>query len=67
MAQRGRPKGTGKPPGEKFVMKAFRFPPELWEAFARVVPERERSKTIRGYMEREIKRRGRVDGNGATD
>ena len=48
-------------------MKAFRFPPELWEAFARVVPERERSKTIRGYMEREIKRRGRVDGNGTID
>ena len=62
MAKLGRPKGTGKPEGEKFIMKAFRFPPELWAAFSRVVPERERSKTIRAYMEREVRKRGRADG-----
>jgi hypothetical protein len=61
MASRGRPKGTGKPPGEKYVLKAFKFPPELWEAFTRVVPRNERSATIRGYVEREIQRRKRRD------
>ena len=60
MAKRGRPKGTGKPEGEKFVTRAFRFPPELWGAFARAVPDRQRSKTIRGYMEKEIQKRRRL-------
>jgi hypothetical protein len=56
-ARRGRPPGTGKPPGEKFVLKAFKFPPDLWEAFAAVVPEQERSERIRVYMRREIGKR----------
>jgi hypothetical protein len=55
MAKRGRPKGTGKPPGEKYVLKAFKFPPELWEAFTQVVPASERSERIRSYVEREVK------------
>jgi type II secretory pathway component PulL len=67
MAKRGRPIGTGKPAGEKYVLKAFKFPPELWEAFARIVPENERSKTIRGYMEKEIRKKGRAAGEGSTD
>lgn len=58
MAKRGRPKGTGKPPEEKYVLKAFRFPPALWEAFSKAVPRNERSKMIREYMEKEIRRRG---------
>jgi len=57
MAKRGRPVGSGKPPGEKFVLKAFKFPPELWEAFCAVVPDKKRSATIRGYMEREVRKR----------
>jgi hypothetical protein len=60
MAKRGRPVGTGKPAGEKYVLKAFKFPPDLWEAFAQAVPASERSKTIRGYMEREIAKRARA-------
>jgi hypothetical protein len=59
MVQRGRPKGTGKPLGEKYILKAFKFPPELWEAFARLVPLSKRSATIRGYMEKEISRHAR--------
>jgi len=57
MAKRGRPVGTGKPPGEKYILKAFKFPPELWEGFSSVVPRTEWSATIRKYMEREIQRR----------
>ena len=59
-ARRGRPPGTGKPPGEKFVLKAFKFPPDLWDEFASVVPIQERSEKIRAYMRREIgKRKGK--------
>ncbi len=57
MAKRGRPVGTGKPPGEKFVLKAFKFPPDLWKAFCAVVPPKERSAAIRGYVQREIRKR----------
>ena len=53
MAKRGRP---GKPPEEKYVLKAFKFPPDLWEAFCAAVPEKERSARIRSYMEREIRK-----------
>lgn len=60
--RRGRPPGTGKPPEEKFVLKAFKFPPDLWEEFASVVPVQERSKRIRAYMCREIARRKRKGG-----
>lgn len=51
------PARTGKPPGEKFIMKAFKFPPALWEAFASIVPTKERSATLRAYMQREIEKR----------
>ena len=54
MATRGRPK---KPAAEKYVLKAFKFPPELWEAFSAAVPMRERSETIRGYMVAEVAKR----------
>jgi hypothetical protein len=54
MAKRGRP---GKKPEEKLILKAFKFPPDLWEAFCAAVPEKERSATIRSYMQREIRRR----------
>jgi hypothetical protein len=59
MAKPGRPVGTGKPPGEKYVLKAFKFPPVLWEEFCSVVPAKERSATIREYVRREIRRRKR--------
>jgi hypothetical protein len=57
MKKRGRPIGSGKPPGDKFVLKAFKFPPALWEEFASLVPKNERAATIRKYVEREIQRR----------
>ena len=57
MAKRGRPVGTGKPVGEKFILKAFKFPPELWEAFSSAVPRSEWSATIRRYVELEVRRR----------
>lgn len=57
MAKRGRPVGSGKPPGEKFILKAFKFPPDLWEAFSAVVPASERSATIRRYVELEVRKR----------
>jgi hypothetical protein len=56
-ARRGRPPGTGKPPGEKFILKTFKFPPDLWEAFAAIVPEKERAERIRVYMRRELAKR----------
>jgi hypothetical protein len=59
MTKRGRPPGTGKPPGEKFILKTFRFPPDLWEEFAAVVPEKERSERLRLYMRKEIAKRKR--------
>jgi hypothetical protein len=57
MAKRGRPVGSGKPPGEKFILKAFKLPPALWEEFAALVPKNEWSATLRRYMHREIQRR----------
>jgi hypothetical protein len=62
MAKRGRPVGSGKPPGEKFILRTFKFPPDLWEAFAAAVPEHERSERIRSYMRREVASRKRVSG-----
>jgi hypothetical protein len=59
MAKRGRPPGTGKAAGEKFVLKAFKFPPDLWDAFSALVPEKERSERLRDYMRREIRRHRR--------
>ena len=55
----GRPKGTGKPEGEKYILRTFKFPPDLWEAFAAVVPDKERSERIREYMRREIAKHNR--------
>ena len=57
MAKRGRPVGTGKPPGEKYILKAFKFPPDLWQAFCGLVPKSEWSLTIRRYVEKEIQKR----------
>ena len=57
MAKRGRPVGSGKPPGEKFVLKTFRFPPSLWKEFADTVPRSEWSATIRIFMVHEIQKR----------
>ncbi len=56
-AKRGRPVGSGKAPGEKFVLKAFKFPPDLWEKFVAVVPSSERSATIRECVEKLIARK----------
>ncbi len=58
-AKRGRPPGTGKPSGEKFVLKSIKVPPEFWEAFAAVVPASERSERIHDYVRREIAKRKR--------
>jgi hypothetical protein len=63
MAKMGRPVGSGKPPGEKFVMKTFRFPPALWKEFADAVPMSLRSATIRGYMEEAIQKSKRQRGS----
>lgn len=63
MAKRGRPVGTGKPPGEKYVFKGFRFPPDLWEEFCAVVPASQRSETLRSYMEKEVAQRSKKKGN----
>jgi|GEM_PF-6917997 len=57
MARPGRP---SKPAGEKFILKTFKVPPDLWEQFAAVVPEQERAERIRTYMRKEIgKRKGK--------
>ena len=61
MAKRGRPVGSGKSPEDKFVLKAFKFPPQLWEEFIRIVPKNERSEMIRQYVQKEIRRRKRRD------
>ena len=42
-----RPRGTGKPPGEKFITRTLRWPPELWSEVEEHIPERERSEFIR--------------------
>ena len=55
-AKRGRPVGSGKPQGEKFILKGFKFPPDLWDAFSALVPAQERSALIRQYVEKEIKK-----------
>jgi len=57
MPKRGRPLGSGKPPGEKYILKAFKFPPDLWAEFCAAVPKKERSATIREYMRREVRKR----------
>jgi hypothetical protein len=57
MKRRGRPVGSGKPPGEKYILRAFKFPPVLWATFSGLIPKQERSETIRRYMEQEIEKR----------
>jgi hypothetical protein len=49
--------GSGKPPGEKFLIKTFSVPPELWGEFVSLVPHKERSHTLCQYIQREVKRR----------
>ena len=49
-----RPRGTVKPPQEKFLAKNIRFPPTLWAEVERRVPARERSAFIRRAVEREL-------------
>jgi hypothetical protein len=56
-ARRGRPIGSGKPAGEKYILRTFRFPPGLWQEFSELVPDKERSAMLRQYMEKEIKKR----------
>lgn len=50
---RGRPP---KPEGEKYVIKAFRLPPELWIELEAAVPKGERSKVIQAGLRRELAR-----------
>ena len=51
---RGRPRGTGKPKDEKYVLMAFRAPPALRDELAALVPEQERSAFIRRLVERAL-------------
>jgi hypothetical protein len=47
-----RPKGTGKPAGEKYVVKSFSLPPEVWAEVEAWVPVRERSRLVAECLKR---------------
>lgn len=49
-----------KPEEERFVMKSFRFPPELWAQVEAYIPRGERSAIIQDCLERAVKRRKRI-------
>jgi hypothetical protein len=49
-----RPKGTGKPPGEKYVVKLVRWPPELWARIEAATEEGDRAAFIRAAVERAL-------------
>jgi hypothetical protein len=54
-----RPRGTGKPPEEKYIARSIRFPRELWaELEARSTGERGRSALVREAVERLLRERG---------
>ena len=52
-----RPRGTGKAPGDKYVTKAMKWPPELWLEVVENIPERERSAFIRQAVKDALLRR----------
>jgi len=58
--RRGRPPGSGKKPGEKFILKTFKFPPALWNEFTSIVPVKQRSEAIREYMQKAIDTRKKL-------
>jgi hypothetical protein len=64
-----RPKGTGKPPEERFVTKAMKWPPDLWREVETRIPERERSAFIRRAVKDALLRRAaeRLQSFYATD
>jgi hypothetical protein len=64
-----RPQGTGKAPGEKFVTKPIKWPPDLWREVEARVPEGERSEFIRQAVRDALLRRAaeRLKGYYATD
>jgi hypothetical protein len=45
------PTGTRKPGDQRYVTKAMKWPPALWERLRQRVPERERSAFIRAAVE----------------
>ena len=48
----GRPKGQGKPPGEKWLGLMVRMPPEMFARFRAAVPMGERAEFVRQCIER---------------
>jgi metal-responsive CopG/Arc/MetJ family transcriptional regulator len=54
-----RPKGTTKPPEEKWRGFHVKMPPALLERFHRLVPNHMRSELLRNLLDRELSRRER--------
>lgn len=52
-----RPRGTGKPPDEKYVTRSMKWSPELWAEVEEQIPERERSAFIRQAVKEALFRR----------
>lgn len=56
-----RPRGTGKPAGEKYVVKAFSCPPDLWADVEAYIPVKERSALLQACLRREVAKRKREE------
>jgi hypothetical protein len=52
-----RPIGTGKPPDERYITRAVKWPPELWKEVEERIPERERSAFVRQAVKDALLRR----------
>jgi hypothetical protein len=53
----GRPPGTGKPEGKKYLVKTFSIPPDLWRDVEAFIPQGDRSPLIQECLKRAVRRR----------
>jgi hypothetical protein len=51
-----------KPEGEKYIIRSFACPPDLWDEVQQFIPPKERSQLIQGCLRREVAKQKRERG-----
>lgn len=55
-----------KAEGERYVIRSYSLPPDLWEEVEERIPPRERSRVIQDALRKEVTKRRRSGGSEGT-